>query len=80
MNILKKTREENPENEVYFLDIGANIGWYTLAAASLGFKTLAFEPFNENLHYIEQSLLVNEGFSDLVTVYDYALGDKESQC
>lgn len=80
MQKLKEMRAANPDNEVYFIDIGANFGWYTLAAASLGFKTIAFEPLPENVKYLKLNLQANQGFSDLVTVYDIALGESDYDC
>ena len=32
--------------DAVFLDIGANLGWFALNAASLGYSVLAFEPVN----------------------------------
>ena len=41
---LKMVQAENPTRRVAFIDIGANIGVYTLSMASMGFRTYAFEP------------------------------------
>ncbi|MEM1109174.1 MAG: FkbM family methyltransferase [Planctomycetota bacterium] len=56
------------------LDIGANIGYFTLhAARSVGSegKVMAFEPTPDNLHFLRSNLLMN-GFS-WVQVIDQAL-------
>ena len=52
MNALEQVRASFPDTEIYMIDIGSNIGWYSLAAASIGFKSFAFEPFEENVKYI----------------------------
>lgn len=31
------------------MDIGANLGWYSFAIASKGYKTFAYEPLPENI-------------------------------
>ena len=38
------------------LDIGANIGWYTLNAAAAGHDVIAFEPFRPNVALIQRGL------------------------
>ena len=45
MNILKELIEKSD----VFIDVGANIGYYTCLACSLGKKVLAFEPQQQNL-------------------------------
>ena len=34
----------NPDKKVGIIDVGANKGWFTLAAASKGYHALSFEP------------------------------------
>jgi FkbM family methyltransferase len=60
-----------------FLDIGANIGYFTMLASSLvraSGKVIAFEPNPQNLQLIYSSLL--ESHVENVTVYPYAVSDK----
>lgn len=69
---LKKTLKEGG----VFVDIGANIGYFTLLAASLvgpqGFVH-AFEPHSDNCESIQRSLEVN-AFKN-VTVYPFAIAE-----
>jgi FkbM family methyltransferase len=57
------------------VDVGANIGWFTLLAASLGGRVWAFEPEPENLSLVRRSVLQN-GFEEVraeqiaITNYD----------
>lgn len=63
-----------PGGVVY--DVGANVGFYTLVAASVvgpGGRVVAFEPLPENLRYLRGHLRIN-GLKQ-VTVYDGALTD-----
>lgn len=57
-----------------FVDIGANIGYYTCIARNACRKTLAFEPLELNLKYLNANLVAN-GWDD-VEVYPLGLSDK----
>ncbi|MCX5724503.1 MAG: FkbM family methyltransferase [Nitrospirae bacterium] len=60
----------------YFIDVGANLGFVTLAASrAVGRegKVLAFEPFTAMADRLDRALLHNR--IENVTVYRYALGD-----
>ena len=63
-----------------FLDIGANIGWFTMLATTLiGEKgqVHAFEPRKPTVDYLRRSVALN-GLDAIVTVYDVGL-DKEER-
>lgn len=45
--------------EAWMLDMGAQLGWFTLLAASCGVMTLAYEADPENLRLLETSLAAN---------------------
>ena len=61
-----------------FIDIGANIGWYTMNAAKYysqhGGKVVSFEPQPEVGRRLKASVEVN-GFGDIVTVHNVALSN-----
>lgn len=57
-----------------FIDIGANVGYYTCIARSMNLKVLAIEPLWHNLLYIYNNLNINQ-FND-VEVYPLGLADK----
>ena len=46
-------------SDTVLIDIGANIGMYTLAAAAAGFTTYTFEPVPKNMALLEQSVEIN---------------------
>jgi len=57
-----------------FIDVGANIGYYTCLARSLGIYTVAIEPLSENLLYLYANLQEN-GWPD-VEVWPLGVGSK----
>ena len=65
-----------------FLDVGANIGFYSVAAAqrirhtASGGHVLAFEPFAGNLQRLGENLSRND-LSTRCTVHDFGLSDRE---
>ncbi len=61
-----------------FLDIGCNIGWFTLLAAALApqGKVIGIEPNHENLQYLYHSLIEN-AFTH-VRVFPYAVTDQRA--
>ena len=62
-----------------FLDIGANIGIYSIMMAQKGLFCHAFEPMPDNY----QAMLKNIGLNDLdnvIRTYNIALGNEESSC
>lgn len=62
------------------LDIGANVGYYTLLMANAGWRVKAFEPLPSNLQLIRASLCRNPDFASRVSLYPVGLGPKEDHC
>jgi FkbM family methyltransferase len=63
------------KDKLLFIDIGANIGYYSLLAASIGITCIAFEPIKKNYRIFEKSIKENN-FQDLIKIYKVALGDE----
>lgn len=59
---------EQLNSEMGLVDIGANIGVYTLTAASLGRDVLAVDILDTNILLLQNSLQLGN-FSSLVTVF-----------
>ncbi|XP_021741718.1 uncharacterized protein LOC110707940 [Chenopodium quinoa] len=57
-----------------FVDVGANVGMASFAAAVMGFRVLAFEPVFENLQRICDGIYFNR-VGDFVTVFEAAASD-----
>lgn len=58
-----------------FVDVGANVGMASFAAAVMGFRVFAFEPVFENLQRICDGIHFNR-VKDLVTVFEAATSDR----
>jgi FkbM family methyltransferase len=56
-----------------FVDVGANVGFYTCLAASKGAHVVAIEPLSENLAYLYRNITEN-GFGD-VEVFPLGVSD-----
>jgi FkbM family methyltransferase len=73
-----------PMSDLTFIDIGANIGWYTFNMAALGVNVIAFEPMEDNLVLLKHSLSlagnVENGISQRITLYEHGLGAADDMC
>jgi len=62
-----------------FLDIGANVGSYTVLASGVsGATSWAFEPDPDTARALKHNIALNN-LNDLATVYEFALGDTEGK-
>lgn len=59
-------------NDDILMDIGANVGIYTLYAASRGHRVIALEPDALNFALLNLNIMDN-GYVDLVTAYPFSL-------
>ena len=62
-------RTQFPRSEIVLIDIGANLGTFSLAAAAMGFSVYAFEPMLTNIRAVRQSLCANK-FNDRVALIE----------
>ena len=64
------------EQGAVFVDIGANVGMYTIwAAKTRGVRVFAFEPESQNFALLNRNILRN-GLADTVTAYCVSLSDR----
>ena len=61
-----------------FVDVGANIGYFSLAAASMGYNVVSFEPMSRNAKKLAKSIEMNE-FGPRITLYQNAVTDVSGQ-
>ncbi|KAJ6802948.1 uncharacterized protein M6B38_190365 [Iris pallida] len=66
---------EGKGREGVVVDVGANVGMATFAAAAMGFRVVAFEPVVENLQRICDGVFLNRAW-DRVTVFAAAASDR----
>ena len=59
----------------FFVDVGANLGYYTCLALQAGRNVIAFEPQGQNLRCLFQNITAN-GWQDRVEVFPLALSDR----
>jgi FkbM family methyltransferase len=60
--------EEKGEEGAVFYDIGANVGAYSLIAATRGMKVVAFEPAYQNILKVSENALVNKLNENIIVV------------
>ena len=62
------------------LDIGANMGTYSLVAAAFGYTARAFEALPRSVQAIQQTLCWNPQLRERLTLFPYALGEEDGTC
>ncbi|XP_045197330.2 uncharacterized protein LOC123552024 [Mercenaria mercenaria] len=67
-NVLKQDRN------ITFIDIGANIGYYSLLAASVGKAVVSVEPWDQNIEKLRNSIRKNK-FEDKITILNNAVSN-----
>jgi FkbM family methyltransferase len=73
-------KKDLPRSEVVFIDIGANLGTFSVAVAAAGFKVFAFEPMETNIAAIRYSLCANKHFINNVALIETGLGKEYQTC
>ncbi|KAI8812487.1 S-adenosyl-L-methionine-dependent methyltransferase [Cladochytrium replicatum] len=63
-----------------FMDIGANIGWFTFNMAAAGYPVLAFEPMSQNEILLRTTMCHNPTLMSRIAYFPIGLGKKESHC
>ena len=67
----------NPQ-DIYFLDLGANIGWYSFFVAKYGYNILSFEPSETNNYILKKNYCLNRELN--VTFINKGLYNDEQKC
>lgn len=76
LNLLKNLKKNN--NSI-FLDIGANMGYYSIMSSNYGFKKIySFEPVPKMINRIQQHIKINN-LENLIEVIPYAIGEESKE-
>ena len=63
----------------YFIDIGANSGYYSIELSKKNFKVLAFEPNLEALFKLNKTIDFNDNLKNKIKIYPFGLSDKDTK-
>ena len=61
------------------VDVGANLGYFSLMAAALGRRVVAFEPMQRNVARFASSIARNPGFAERITLYQNAVAHESGR-
>ena len=70
---------DSPSKPAVFLDIGANIGWFTVIMSVLGHRVIAIEPMESNVELMRASLQASQ-ISHNVTIHSRGLDVTPGKC
>jgi FkbM family methyltransferase len=62
------------------VDIGANVGWFSLNAAAAGGRVVAFEAMPSNIALLRRSFCANPWLAERIALFGTGLGSKRSTC
>ena len=54
------------KKDIYILDIGANIGWYSLVLGKQGYNVLSFEPSRRNYYILLKNYCLNQNINLII--------------
>lgn len=75
---VKTMFNQHYKNYDVFIDIGANIGTYTIMFAGRGMRTFSFEPAYENYKALNINILLNN-LEKLSTIYNVGLNNENTK-
>ena len=64
---------------VHFLDVGTNLGWFTLLAAALNASVISIEPNANNVQMVRTSICANH-WPERVRLHQVAAGSRREEC
>lgn len=66
------------KNDIYILDIGANIGWYSLFLGKKGYNIISFEPSPSNYYILLKNFCLNKEIS--ISIINSGLDSSTKNC
>ena len=64
--------------DIYIIDIGGNVGWYTFFLGRFGYNLITFEPFKINYYILNKNYCLNKTLN--VTLINKGLFSEEKKC
>lgn len=82
-NLLKVLHHYSTKNnlkpqDIFVLDIGSNVGWYTFFLGKFGYNIISFEPSNVNNYILKRNYCLNRELN--VTLVKRGLYTEEKKC
>lgn len=77
-NFILDLMKDNQNTEAIIIDIGANIGYYSLLSAAMGYTCYSFEPDPSNFEKLNSSIKLNN-FDNKIKLYKNALSNKANE-
>jgi FkbM family methyltransferase len=68
------------ESDPLFVDVGANIGWFSFNLAAKGIRTIAFEAMHLNSLLIRSTMCANGEMLNRMTLINTGLSNTKSKC
>ena len=77
-------KHDYENDDIMIIDMGANIGWYTIIFGLFKYSVLAFEPYKENYYVLKKNYCRNNrdffGEESTITIVNKALYTKYTKC
>jgi len=67
-----------PKNSIFY-DLGANLGWFSLYAASLELKVYAFEVDKDNFFGLQENIKANPNIANNIFSFNQGIADKKQK-
>ena len=64
--------------DIYIIDIGANIGWFTFILGKYGYQIMSFEPSEINYYILKKNYCLNKNLT--ITLINKGLFTEEKKC
>ena len=65
-------------NDIYIIDVGGNIGWYTFLLGKYGYNLITFEPSKINYYILNKNFCLNKNLN--ITIINKGLYTEEKIC
>ena len=66
------------EKDIYIIDVGGNVGWYSFLLGRYGYKIITFEPSQINFYILSKNYCLNKGLN--ITLINKGLFPEEKKC